>query len=181
MKNSVFIATSIDGFIADKEGKIDWLHSIPNDEQEDMGYAAFIAGIDALLLGRKTFETVLNFDIPWPYEQPVFVLSNSLKVVPKALKSKVFIVNGKLPDILTRIHNQGFKYVYIDGGSCIQSCFKENLIDEMFLTTIPVLLGGGAPLFSEIRSLLNFELLESKVFLNQVCQRHYKRKRKAFY
>lgn len=77
-KNSVFIATSLDGFIADKNGRIDWLHSIPNPENDDMGYVKFEEKIDALVIGRGTFETVLGFDVDWPYHKPVFVLSNKL-------------------------------------------------------------------------------------------------------
>jgi len=77
--NSVFIATSLDGYIADRNGKIDWLNTIPNPDNNDMGYTEFTKGIDALLMGRKTFETVLGFDGDWPYNKPVFVLSNKLK------------------------------------------------------------------------------------------------------
>lgn len=67
-KNSVFIATSLDGYIADSEGGIDWLNSVPNPEQDDMGYGEFMSRVDALVMGRKTFETVLSFGIDWPYE-----------------------------------------------------------------------------------------------------------------
>lgn len=72
-KNSVFIATSLDGFIADKNGGIDWLHSLPNPDNDDMGYGAFMTQIDALIMSRKTFETVCGFDMDWPYTKPVFV------------------------------------------------------------------------------------------------------------
>ena len=81
-KNLVFIATSLDGCIADKNGGLDWLHSIPNPENEDMGYPAFISQIDALVMGRTSFETVCGFDVDWPYSQPVFVLSNTLDTIP---------------------------------------------------------------------------------------------------
>ena len=80
IKNSVFIATSLDGYIADKNGKIDCLNSIPNPDNNDMGYVEFNKGIDALVMGRTTFETVLGFDVDWPYSKPVFVLSNKLNV-----------------------------------------------------------------------------------------------------
>ncbi len=77
--NRVFIASSLDGYISDRNGGLDWLQAIPNPDQIDMGYANFMKGIDALVLGRNTYETVLNFDIPWPYEVPVFVVSSNLK------------------------------------------------------------------------------------------------------
>ena len=91
-KNSVFIATSLDGYIADKNGGIDWLHSIPNPENDDMGYVEFNNEIDALVMGRTTFETVLGFDVEWPYDKPVFVLSNKLKEIPESHKGKAFLV-----------------------------------------------------------------------------------------
>ncbi|SHJ20520.1 dihydrofolate reductase family protein [Aquimarina spongiae] len=76
--NKVFIATSLDGYIADKDGGIDWLHAIPNPDNIDMRYNEFTSQIDALVMGRTTFETVCGFDIDWPYSKKVFVLSNSL-------------------------------------------------------------------------------------------------------
>ncbi|MBP0903256.1 dihydrofolate reductase family protein [Mariniflexile gromovii] len=176
-KNSVFIATSIDGYIADKNGGIDWLHSIPNPNNDDMGYVEFTNRIDALVMGRTTFETVLGFDIDWPYSIPVFVLSNQLKEIPETHKGKAFLVKGTMTEILEQIHKKGFEKLYIDGGTTIMSFLKEDLIDEMILTTIPVLLGGGSSLFTELPKKLNFELIGTKTYLNQITQHHYKRKR----
>ncbi|MCG8330858.1 MAG: dihydrofolate reductase family protein [Chitinophagales bacterium] len=172
-KNSVFIATSIDGFIADKNGGIEWLNMIPNPEHIDAGYAAFTKRIDALVMGRVTFETVCGFDIDWPYNKPVYVLSNSLKEVPENYQDKVELVNGSLTDVLDHIHTNGHFRLYIDGGTTIQNFLKEDLIDEIVLTTIPILLGEGYPLFASLSKALKFELVETKVFLNQLVQRHY--------
>lgn len=177
-KNSVFIATSLDGYIADKNGGIDWLHSIPNPDKDDMGYVEFTSGIDALVMGRITYETVCGFDIDWPYKKPVYVLSNTINEIPENLKGKVFLLKGSLTEVLAKIHQNGHYRLYIDGGSTIQSFLKEDLIDEMTITTIPILLGGGFSLFSELQQELGFELVKSKVFLKQVTQNHYKRKRK---
>lgn len=176
-KNSVFIATSLDGYIADKNGGIDWLHSIPNPDNDDMGYVKFTNGIDAHVMGRVTFETVIVFDVPWPYTKPVFVLSNTLKVIPESHKDKAFLVNGDITEILNHIHGKGYGRLYIDGGTTIRNFLKEDLIDEMVITIIPILLGGGYSLFGELPNELNFELTETKTFLNQIPQRHYKRKR----
>ena len=79
MSNIVFIATSLDGYIADKDGELDWLQSIPNPENLDMGWVDFIERIDAVVMGRNTFDMVCSFDCDWPYSKPVFVLSNSLQ------------------------------------------------------------------------------------------------------
>ena len=130
-----------------------------------------------IVMGRKTFETVLGFRIDWPYSIPVFVLSTTLKDIPENLKEKVFLVKGTVHKVLNQIHEKGFHRLYIDGGTTIQNFLKEDVIDEMILTTIPVLLGGGSPLFSELQKSLSFELLESKTYLNQITQSHYKRKR----
>jgi dihydrofolate reductase len=174
-KNSVFIATSLDGYIADNNGGIDWLHSIPNPDNSDMGYTDFMERIDALVMGRKTFETVLSFEVDWPYSKPVFVLSNELNKIPRSHKDKAFLVKGTLPEILNQIQDRGYFRLYIDGGTTIQNFLKEDLIDEMVISTIPVLLGGGIPLFTELPKAVRFDLVSSYTYLNQITQSHYER------
>ena len=147
--NKVFIATSLDGYIADKDGGIDWLHTIPNPENIDLGFNSFMEGIDALIMGRNTYETVLGFDMEWPYGKPVFVLSSKLTNVPGNLKGKVYLMSGKLDDILNHIHQMGYSNLYIDGGHTIQKFLESDLIDEMIISTIPIVLGGGIPLFGK--------------------------------
>ncbi|MGB0521737.1 MAG: dihydrofolate reductase family protein [Flammeovirgaceae bacterium] len=176
-KNSVFIATSLDGYIADKNDGLAWLDIIPIPEGTDMGYVGFMEEVDALVMGRSTFEVVCGFDVDWPYQQPVFVLSNSLKELPVAYKDKAYLVKGELTKVLAQIHDKGYHRLYIDGGVTIQSFLKEDLIDEMTINVLPILLGGGIPLFADLPQLLEFELVESKVFLNAHVQNHYKRKR----
>jgi len=175
--NNVFIATSIDGYIADRNGGIDWLNSIPNPGNDDMGYVEFFNKIDGLVMGRKTFETVIGLDVDWPYDKPVFVLSNTLKEIPINHHGKVFLMKGTLIEILNQIHKKGFYQLYIDGGTTIRNFLKEDLIDKMVLTTIPILLGGGSSLFSELPNELKFELIETKIYLNQITQNYYKRKK----
>ena len=175
-KNQVFIAASLDGYIADKIGGIDWLHSIPNPNNIDMGYGEFISKIDALVMGRKTFETVCGFDMDWPYQIPVFVLSNTLKEISEKFKDKAQLLKGTLNEILEQIHENGFYNLYIDGGLTIQGFLKEDLIDEMTITIIPTLLGGGISLFSEVPNRLNFECVGSKIYLNKVVQNKFIRK-----
>lgn len=171
--NKVFIATSLDGYIADKEGKIDWLHSIPNPEGNNMGYSNFMSTVDALLMGRTTFETVLGFGIPWPYDKPVFVLSTTLSSVPKELNDKVFVVSGELRNILQEINSKGYKNLYIDGGKTIQGFLSEELIEEMTITIIPALLGGGTKLFGDLKIAQSFKCIETKIFLEQVVQNRF--------
>jgi dihydrofolate reductase len=173
-KNIVFIAKSLDGYIADKEGNIDWLHSVPNPDHNDMGFINLMQEIDAVVMGRNTYEVVLNFEGDWPYSKPVFVLSNTLESIPESISDKVSLIKGTLQDILKQIHGKGYTKLYIDGGKTIQSFLREKLIDELIITTIPILLGGGSTLFGNLSQPINLEHLESKVFLNQIVQNHYR-------
>lgn len=177
-KNIVYIGRSLDGFIADKNGSLDFLELIPIPEGTDMGYNSLMEEIDAIVMGRTTFEVVLNFGIEWPYKKHVFVLSNSRKTVPENLNDKVTLLKGTPQEILQSIHEKGYLKLYIDGGATVQNFLKEDLIDELIITTIPILLGGGFPLFGALKHPLEFEHLESNVFLNQIVQNKYKRKRK---
>ena len=171
--NKVFIATSLDGYIADKNGGIDWLHSVPNPDNIDLGYSEFISTIDAIVMGRNTFETVCNFDIDWPYTIPVFVLSNSLSQLPNEYQDKAELVKGSAQQITEKINKKGFNHLYIDGGSTIRGFLQEDMIDEMIITTIPILLGGGISLFGEMEHQLNFRCTKTTLFLDAIVQSHF--------
>ncbi len=177
MSNIVFIATSLDGYIADKDGGVDWLHSIPNPENLDMGYVELNDRIDALVMGRKTFEKVCSFDCDWPYSKPVFVLSNSMESIPDGYKGKVEPIKGSLSEVMESIHQKGYKHLYVDGGVTVQSFLNEDLIDEMIITVIPILLGGGIRLFGELPIQMEFEHVKTEVFLSAIVQNHYRRKK----
>jgi len=174
MKNYVYIATSLDGYIADIEEKLDWL---PNPSEEinlEINYPEFINSIDAIVMGKNTFNIVCSFDVEWPYLKPVFVVSNSIKEVPEKYKGKIQLLNGSVEDILKEVHSKGYKNLYIDGGVNIQNFLKEDLIDEIIITTIPVLLGGGKPLFSKLSNRLDFKCISSSVDKG-IVQSHFKR------
>lgn len=175
MTNIVFIATSIDGYISDKDGNLDWLQAIPNPDNIDCGYLSLIKKIDAIIMGRNTFESVDGLDCEWPYTKPVFVLSNKLTKLAAEYEGKASIISGPLKSILQDLNNSGYKNLYIDGGVTIQNFLKEDLIDEMIITTIPILLGGGDRLFGELVTPVMFELQESKVFLQEIVQNSYRK------
>lgn len=175
MLNKVYIAQSLDGHIADRNGGLDWLEKIAIPEGEDMGYQSFMESVDALLMGRNTFEKVASFDIEWPYAKPVYVLSTTLTEVDQKFEGKVILINAEVKDAIAQIREAGHKDIYIDGGVLIQSCLWDNLIDELIITTMPVLLGGGPRLFGDLIKEIDFELLESKVFVNAIVQNHYRR------
>lgn len=177
-KNIVFIARSLDGFIAGKNGELDWLDAIPNPDQDDMGFYQLMSEVDALVMGRVTFETVLAFGVEWPYTKHVFVLTNSLKVIPEHLNGKVSLLGGSPAEVLAQIHEKGYFNLYIDGGTTIQNFLSADLIDELRISTIPVLLGGGFPLFGDLIKPMEFEHIDTKVFLGEIVQSHYRRKRR---
>lgn len=149
MKTSVFIATSLDGFIARSDGSLDWLmEATPVDG--DHGYEQFMAGIDVVVMGRNTFETVLGFD-DWPYEgKRVVILSRTLNEIPRSLQGKVQLHRGPVRSLYDTLVGAGCQGLYIDGGLTVQSFLRENLVDELTITRIPVLLGDGLPLFGHL-------------------------------
>jgi len=174
MTNSVYIASSLDGYIATPKGGIEWLNTFPNPSESDYGYHEFIEGIDAIVMGRKTFEMVSSFS-PWPYSQKVFVLSNSLKEIRPELVDKAEVVSGDLKTIIKKLHKDGYQNLYVDGGKTIQSFLKKNLIDELIITKLPILLGDGIPLFSAQDQKVKFEHCSTEVFEGGIVKSHYKK------
>ena len=127
MRTTVYIGTSLDGFIARKDGDIDWLTQFANDEAMH-AYEEFMSRIDAIVIGRGTFEKVLTFP-SWPYEKKAFVLSTSIKQVPDILREKITVLSMKPKELLNYLSNNGFSCIYVDGGKVIQEFLKEDLID----------------------------------------------------
>jgi dihydrofolate reductase len=173
--NYVYIAASVDGYIASKNGGVDWLQELPNPDHDDYGYSAFMENIDALVMGRNTFEKVLTFG-DWSYKKKVFVLSSTLSEVPDELRGKVEMVSGSLVNVLQYIHSLGFESLYIDGGKVIQSFLAEDLIDELIITRIPIILGEGIPLFGRLIQPIRFVHMDTTVYDNALVKSHYARK-----
>ncbi|UTA46670.1 dihydrofolate reductase family protein [Simiduia sp. 21SJ11W-1] len=145
-KAAVFIATSLDGFIARPNGDLDWLPAA--NEREDMGYADFINSVDVLVMGRHTFEKVLEFG-DWPYQLPVRVLSRRGVQVPQALEN-VSVMSGEPQLLLEALAAEGFKHAYVDGGETIQAFLADGLIERLIVTHVPVLIGSGLRLFGPL-------------------------------
>jgi dihydrofolate reductase len=170
MKTSVFIATSLDGFIARQDGALDWL---PADGGEPHGYDEFIATVDAIVIGRKTFETVLTFDA-WPYgTKPVVVLSKR----PSALRAPdgavCDMMTGTPPEIVDRLSARGMKHLYVDGGVTIRGFLEAGLIQRMIITRIPVLLGSGIPLFGPLSHDVRLEHIATRSYPSGMVQSEY--------
>ena len=146
MRTSVFVGTSLDGFIARPNGAFDFLFVA---ESEPHGYEDFIATVDAIVMGRNTYETVLPFP-KWPYgEKPVYVLSTK-SVLPAPMGAVVEHINAAPTEVLSRLAARGFEHVYVDGGVTIQRFLRAGLIDRLIITRVPVLIGTGIPLFGPL-------------------------------
>lgn len=174
MKCSVYIATSLDGFIAREDGNIDWLHStVEPIANEDYGYAAFMDSVDCLVMGRSTFEVVTGFP-KYPYStKHAVVLSSTLKSVPDNLSDNVEIHSGPVTELVNDLAGRGFKNIYIDGGKTIQSFLQAGLVDELILTRLPILLGRGLPLFGQLEHDITLTHLTTKAYDNGLVQSHY--------
>lgn len=177
MSNIVFVGTSLDGYIADRNGALDFLEMTPNPDNNDFGFFALMDRVDGVLMGRKTLETVLGFGVDWPYSKPVFVLSSTMTSVPEAVKDKVEIVSGPLQEVAAELNKRGFVDLYIDGGTLIQGFLAEDMIDELIVTQVPMLLGGGTSLFGALPEHLEFEHQRTEVMLDALVKSHYRRKR----
>jgi dihydrofolate reductase len=147
MTVSVFIGTSLDGFIARPDGALDWL---PEGGGEPHGYDEFIASVDALVIGRKTFETVLTFGA-WPYgDKRVVVLSSRPVDLSAAIGGVVEQMAGPPAEIVARLAASGAQHLYVDGGITIQRFLREGLVQRLIITRVPVLIGAGVPLFGTL-------------------------------
>ena len=165
MKVSVYIATSLDGYIARPNGDIDWLMEADNsDGKEDYGYKEFLDSVDCMVMGRNSMEMVMSFP-EWPYEgKRVIVLSNTLKEMPSQLKGKIELYSGSLIKLVAELKNDGCKRIYIDGGKTIQSFINDELITDITITKIPILLGEGLSLFGKTKNDIKLKHIESKTY-----------------
>src|ERR1700686_3463327 len=161
MTVSVFIGTSVDGFIARPNGDLDFL---PEGGGEPHGYNEFIASVDAIVIGRKTFETVLAFEA-WPYGDKRGVVLSSRPVDFSAVRGGVVEqMAGPPADIVSQLAARGVHHLYIDGGITIQGFLRAGAIQRLIITRVPVLIGEGVPLFGS---------LPRDIRLRHVATRHY--------
>ncbi len=161
MSVSVFIGTSVDGFIARPNGALDFL---PEGGGEPHGYNEFIASVDAIVIGRKTFETVLAFDT-WPYGDKRVAVLSSRPVDLSAVRGGVVEQMGGPPaEIVSQLAARGIHHLYIDGGVTIQEFLRAGVIQRLIITRVPVLIGEGVPLFGS---------LPHDIRLRHVATRHY--------
>ena len=169
MKASVFIATSIDGFIARPDGALDWLP----DNCEPHGYEEFMDSVDALVMGRNTFEIVLSFGA-WPYgKKPVIVLSTTLQELKTPQDAVCHLMSGTPREIVNSLAQRGMNHLYIDGGVTIQGFLRAGMIQRLIITRIPVLLGSGITLFGTMPQHIRLEHVATRSYPSGLVQSEY--------
>ena len=162
MTVSVFVGTSVDGFIARANGDLDFL---PPGGGEPHGYDEFIATVDAIVIGRNTFEKVLSFP-DWPYGKKRVVVLSSRPIDLSAAGEGAIVeqMSGTPAEIVSRLAASGAHHLYVDGGITIQAFLRAGLVDRLVITRVPVLIGDGIPLFGA---------LPRDLRLHHVATRHY--------
>ena len=164
----VYVGMSVDGFIARADHALDFLEV--DTGGSDLGFADFLDSIDALVMGRTTFDVVMGLDAPWPYgDRPVLVPTH--RPLPAQRPSTVSAVAGTPEEILADVGDA--RWVYVDGGATVQSFLAAGLVDRIILTTVPVLIGSGVSLFGPLDDDTPLTLEAVREFPNGIVQREY--------
>lgn len=167
-KISIYIAMSIDGYIARQNGELDWLE-YGHEGDEDYGFKKFIDTVDVIVLGRNTYEVVSGFD-HWPYEgKKVIVLSNTLNHVRKEAE----LFSGELCALASKLHSEGFQRVWVDGGVTVSKFLEAGLVDDMTISVIAMILGSGIPLFNTMNQEQKCRLISTQSYPSGLVQLKY--------
>ena len=171
----VFLACSLDGFIAGPDDDLSWLPE-PAPAPDDFGYAAFMATVGALLMGRNTFDVVDGFPGDWPYAALPVRVATSRELAPPT--PTVRAVKGSIAELIAEgLAAAEGRDLYLDGGALIRQALDAGLVDELTLTLVPVVLGTGRPLFAGTTARHSLELLEHRALGQGVVQLRYRPRR----
>lgn len=168
----LFIAMSLDGYIATPNDSLDFL-SVVEQEGEDYGYGAFVQGIDTVILGRKTYDKVMTLVSEFPHaNKNTYIITRT----PREAIGSVQFYTGGLTELVSGLKQQPGKDIFVDGGAeVVYEMLKASLIDEFYISVIPILLGDGIRLFKPGFPETNLTLISSKTFEKGLTQLHYKR------
>ncbi len=174
-KIKLYIATTLDGFIAREDGSLDWLYALPNPNQIDHGYQQFLSGIDVIVMGKSTYEEVLGFGIEWPYANcQTYILTSDRAY--KTQTANTHTINHVDELTISKIKKE--KNIWLlGGGKAIVEFINRGMIDEMILCMIPIVLGKGIKLFRKEVKETNFELMQVESFETGVVNLTYKHKK----
>lgn len=160
----LYIATSLDGFIARPDGNIDWLNSIPNPEVGDYGYSELLSTIGSTIMGRKTYEEVMGFGVEWPYtglDSYIMTSDENLKIQ----SPDTYIFTDNIKDLIVEIRKKSTRDIWLIGGGQLVTAFlNEGLIDKMIISIIPKIIGEGIPLFAGTPLESHWKLLKSEPY-----------------
>ena len=189
MKCSIFIAPSADGYIATEDGGVHWLETAGKSVSEkeassdlmkhfNMSMPNYMQTVDCMIIGRKLMQVLSSFNLTperWPYgDTKIIALSNTLKEPPANLKTRVQMYSGSVPELITKLEQEGYNHAYVDGGTTITTFLNLQLINEMTLTQAPVLLGSGIPLFGKLFKQIKLEDAQATAFPNNFVEIKYK-------
>lgn len=169
----LYIAVSIDGYIARNDGDLDWLMKYPINPETNYGYDDFYKSIDTVVMGGQTYRDILNMDFVWPYkDKTTYVVSHT----PMDTKENVRFITGNVIDEISKLRDEKGKDIWlVGGGQLITMLLNQNMVDEMTITTIPVILGNGIPLFPNSPIESQWELQDCTSYKNGVVQVTYKK------
>ena len=164
----LYVAASIDGYIARPDGAVDWLEEMPNPDNSDFGYYDFYARVDTLIMGRKTYEEVLGFGVEWPYsgkEVHIVTTNSNLNIATP----DTFILSGDVIKKLDELRKANGNSIWLVGGaSLLKTCLDAELVDELIIQIIPIVLGEGIALFPSGVPEKWFQLKEAQTYDNGV-------------
>lgn len=171
-KIKLYIAASIDGYIARSDGDLDWLTKYPINPETNYGYDDFYKSIDTVIMGGQTYRDILNMDFVWPYkDKTTYVITrNSMGV-----KENIHFITENIVEEISKLREKKGQDIWlVGGGQLIAMLLASDLVDEMIITTIPVILGNGIALFPEQPKESQWELQDSMNYKNGVVQTKYK-------
>lgn len=173
----LYIAASIDGYIADTSGTIEWLTGFPNPEKTDYGYKDLLASVDMVIMGGKTYRELLNMDVIWPYKQQIsYVVTRGW--TENAAAENIRFITENVIETISELRKQDGKDIWlVGGGELVSMLLKADLIDEMQIFYIPVILGKGIPLFPEQPKASKWELINSKSYKSGALMVEYRREK----
>lgn len=172
MHCTAYLGMSLDGFIAGPNDELDWLDELEHIDGVDYGYAQFMASVDAIVMGRRTFETVVGLVEEWPYDKPVLVMSSTLtELPPRATACEIFA--GSPTEVTAEAEGRGWSKLYVDGGKLASSFANDGLLDELIVSVLPVALGDGISVFGALADHTWFDHVDTHSFANGMVQHTY--------
>lgn len=169
----LYIAASIDGYIADPDGGLDWLSGYPITPELNYGYDEFFNSVDSVIMGGRTYRDILNMDVIYPYKD-----KTSYIVTHKKLKDteNIHSITDNIIETISDLKSKDGKDIWlVGGGEIISMLLEDNLVDEMIITHIPKILGDGIPLFPKMKMESNWKLLNSQSYNNGILSVEYQR------